>query len=300
MWSRKLLLNLIIFINSISVITPQSNKLVHREKRIVNGEDAPQGLLPYMASFYRLSQLSNEDGIDRIAPSPYCGGAAVTDTNNFTYIVTAGHCVSNKFPHKVRIVFDLYTVDDKLTSEVATVAHEPEAFILHPAYDDHPKQPNADIAVVLLKDPLAINSNRTLQLPGPNYTIQFAENLIVSGWGRLSRSGPQAKNLQVLRGLSRDATCTWLHGDNFLSDHICLRDLNGTRHRWTDICRGDSGGPLVDTNSDASDNVTATNDNVLVGLVSFGTCLGIPASVFTRVKVYTEWIERVVGDYHVI
>ncbi|KAI1301461.1 Granzyme H [Halotydeus destructor] len=230
-----------------------------------------------MASLYRVSQLEASDFEE--VPVPFCGGALV-NVGGQVVVVTAGHCIASKSPRNVRVVLDLYTVEDKRTSALTAVALETESFILHPAYDDHPKQPDGDIGLIILSN--FNDSANALNLPLSNYSTAQTEHLLISGWGRLGRSSLQPQTLQVLSGLSSDDTCTWLHGDDYLVDHVCLRDRNGTRYRWSDICRGDSGSPLVDTER-----------RLLIGVASFGTCLGIPASVFTRVSFYADWIKQI-------
>lgn len=250
-----------------------------RVRRIVNGFDAEEGSVPWMASLYRKRELV--DLIDFSIPAGYCGGALVAGGK---FLLTAGHCLVNKNPEDILVFLDLYNLDDKFADNFTSLAFEAEEFFMHENYDDHPKRPSSDIALIKLKT----NETRdAINFAGHDFVLGEDENFLISGWGRTSRNGLQPRVLQNLEGLKQDDSCNFLGDAGFLDDHICLKDLAGTSRRWRDICRGDSGGPLVAVRQDGEKH--------LVGLVSFGTCLGIPASVFTRVSFYANWIAAIIA-----
>lgn len=107
--------------------------------------------------------------------------------------------------------------------------------------------------------------------------------LTAVGWGRLSRNGPQADRLQQVSMPQDVSSCTLVYGEKFHQNHICLKDTRNVKRGWKDVCKGDSGGPLIHR---------WNHSDWLVGVTSYGNCLGVPAAVFTRIASYLDWIQR--------
>lgn len=114
-------------------------------------------------------------------------------------------------------------------------------------------------------------------------TVRYVGLLTAVGWGRLSRSGPLAEHLQQVSMPQDVDSCSLVYGSSFHRDHICLKDPRKVKQGWKDVCKGDSGGPLIHR---------WNRTDWLVGVTSYGNCLGIPAAVFTRVTSYLDWIDR--------
>ena len=105
---------------------------------------------------------------------------------------------------------------------------------------------------------------------------------VVTGWGRLSSSGPLADILQeaTVRTLSTEQ-CRGKYGENRISDNMICTVQSGT-----DSCKGDSGGPLAVLGQDGSYSQ--------IGIVSWGRDCARPGypGVYTRLTSLLGWIQK--------
>ncbi|RWS28859.1 trypsin-1-like protein [Leptotrombidium deliense] len=237
--------------------------------RIVGGDDTVKGSHPWFAGLLKV--LVNDYS------EAFCGGTLINDR----YVLTAGHCIYNKDPKNISVALDFYNIRD---FEETEMVHEIEKIIVHKDYDDHPKNPKADIGLLKLKKPVNITQKKLpICLPTADQT-KF-RRLTAVGWGRTSKSGSKPDHLQQVTIPQDDDNCELIYGKDFLKNHICVRDKYSKK--WKDVCKGDSGGPLV---------AKVGYKSYLAGIVSYSTCLGTPASVFTRVSYYLKWIEENTSD----
>ena len=108
---------------------------------------------------------------------------------------------------------------------------------------------------------------------------------LVTGWGRLSSSGPLADILQeaTVRTLSTEQ-CRAKYGQNKISDNMICAAQPGR-----DSCQGDSGGPLAVLGQD--------NSYRQIGVVSWGKGCARPGypGVYTRVSSLLGWIQDMIA-----
>lgn len=252
-------------------ISLECGEIKRISKRIINGKTAPRGSHPWFAAFFKVENNDEED-----LNLPYCGGVII----NQHYVLTAAHCIFNKRLSDMRVAFEFYELD-KYGMVPDMKLYKVAEKITHPKFDDHPKSPKADIGLIRLAEPIQFSSSiKPICLPNSDQ-INFTE-LIAVGWGRIHRTGDRPETLQQVPLPQDDGNCEMWYDKKFLDDHICARD--GKAKGWGDVCNGDSGGPLI--------GMDQTKHATLAGLVSYSTCLGIPAAVFTRVSYYLDWIDE--------
>ena len=115
--------------------------------------------------------------------------------------------------------------------------------------------------------------------PGQDYDNVSA---LVTGWGKLNSSGPQADILQeaTVRTLSTEQ-CREIYGLNRISENMICAAGPGQ-----DSCKGDSGGPLAVLGQDDSYRQ--------IGVVSWGQGCARPGypGVYTRLTSLLAWIRE--------
>jgi len=228
------------------------------DPRIVDGEDAKVGEIPYQVS------LQTTDSFH------FCGGSILNDN----YVITAAHCVVSKDADEITVIAD--TVD--LTNPKSK--HEVAEVIVHKQYSSSNSWLN-DIALLKVKKPFAKSATiGHVPLPPKNFKIKAKDIAVVSGWGRLWQGGPTTTKLQRVNIIIADqAYCTYMYnkmGYNVHPTQVCAHEATTEKGS----CHGDSGGPL-------------TIDGKLVGLVSWanGCASTTYPTVYTRVVSYLDWIK---------
>ncbi|KAK0181221.1 hypothetical protein PV327_003523 [Microctonus hyperodae] len=227
--------------------------------RIVNGEDAQSGEIPYQVSLQTWYNFH------------FCGGAVLTKN----YVITAAHCVVDIAFNDIKIIAGSTNLNDPQST------HAVEKIIIHEDYTPDDSWRN-DIALIKIKSEFNISSILNyVSLPFLHQKIPAGSIAIVSGWGRLWQNGPSMSILQKAQVfIASQEYCENINAKEGLtvhSSHICA--IAHTTE--TGSCHGDSGGPL-------------TVDGKLVGLVSWGVECGSTKypTVYTRVSEYLNWIDE--------
>ncbi|XP_051558041.1 coagulation factor VII [Myxocyprinus asiaticus] len=244
-------------------------RLVHRSAgpRIVKGEVCPKGECPWQALLEYRGQYK-------------CGGVIV----NSQWILTAAHCVWAKDPTLLQVtVGEHIRFKDEKTEQTRKVSE----IVIHPQYNQ--TSSDSDIALLRLLSSVTLNAFALPICLVPvngtfGRTIGMIRMSTVSGWGRLSQSGPESTILQRLevQRVSLD-DCRAQSGLKVTKNMLCAGFIEGER----DACQGDSGGPLV---------TRYKNTWFLTGIVSWGK--GCARSnvygIYTRVSVFVEWIMKTI------
>nr|XP_033322627.1 trypsin-1-like [Megalopta genalis] len=230
------------------------------DPRIVNGEDAREGEIPYQVSLQKMASSFH-----------FCGGSVL---NNY-YVITASHCVDGTQPEAIKVVAG--TIDLSKPNVERNVVK----IIMHERYNSKDSWKN-DIALLKVEKPFEESKLIAfVPLPSANDVVNPNEVATVSGWGRLRQGGPTTIFLQRVNILiASQEYCKLMYhkqGYNVYNSHICAYDPSVQKGS----CNGDSGGPL-------------TVKGKLVGLVSWamGCALTDYPTVYTRVASHLDWIKK--------
>ncbi|XP_074128786.1 transmembrane protease serine 11B-like protein [Sminthopsis crassicaudata] len=250
--------------NTINKCCGRRAKMSSAYDRIKGGSAAQEGEWPWQAS------LKYND-------KHYCGATLISNR----WLVTAAHCF------KVHKNISDWTVSFGTVVKPPYMKNRIKDFIVHENYN--PRAHHDDIAVVLLAEPVHFTNNvHRVCLPEATQSFPPGSDVVVTGWGALSKDGEFPKLLQkapvkiIDTGIcnSKDSY------DGLISDTmLCAGYIEG----HIDACQGDSGGPLVHPNS--------RKIWFLVGIVSWGDDCGKKnkPGVYTRVTSYRSWIASKTG-----
>ncbi|XP_019882307.1 mite allergen Der p 3-like [Camponotus floridanus] len=246
----------VLFLLSVSSISQSA--ISRYESRIINGKDVAPGEIPYQVS------------LQTKRSSHICGGSIL----NEYYVITAAHCVENKIPA------DLVIIADTVNLNRPGPQHAIKQIISHEKYDPHNSWLN-DIALLKMFSPFRPSRNiGFVTLPEQDEAIQEGIMARVSGFG-ITKNGLRSKILQQATiYITSQEYCKDMY-NKVLSDiydtQICANDPNKRRG----ACKSDSGGPLI-------------VNGKLVGIVSWakGCALTEYPTVYTRVSLYIDWIEK--------
>lgn len=254
--------------NKINVITVQNN--------IIGGKNAKLGEYPHMAS---LGYGAYPDILW------LCGGSLISER----FILTAAHCVRNREFGEVKYAqlgdVKLHSFDSKKYTITKRYIHPDHKF---------PKTYH-DIALLQLdrNAEMSIYIRPACLLTNQDGNVFKRYSLTATGWGVVSRNGPQSEVLQKVNlEFFDNYHCSQMYKPSrkmrvgLRSDiQICY----GSRWDSKDSCQGDSGGPLQFYDYDAYSYKIA-------GVVSVGNGCGVPGTsgIYTKVSHYSSWIESIV------
>ncbi|ODN04657.1 Trypsin-1 [Orchesella cincta] len=238
---------------------PRVQRKVHPD-RIVGGQDAQQGELPYQVSL-------------RSSGSHICGGSiAVVGTTQL--IITAAHCVDSGSARQFTVVGGDVKRSDNTGNEQTRQVTQIKA---HADYDGWTFA--NDIAVLLIETPFDVNAN-VAPIALPTQEQQTTGNIVVSGWGTTSSGGSLPDNLKYVEiPVIDDTTCQVPTTRNHPDSMLCAGLLG---EGGKDSCQGDSGGPL-----------RSSSGNYLAGIVSWGygcKCRCDYPGVNTEVSYFIDWL----------
>ncbi|XP_040281847.1 chymotrypsin-like elastase family member 1 [Bufo bufo] len=234
--------------------------------RVVGGSNAAKNAWPWQVSIQYLS-------------GGYwyhtCGGTLIRANR----VLTAAHCMDTTGTYRVDLGDYSLSAFDRTEQFIAV-----SSFRKHSFWNPSNVAAGYDIAILWLASSATLNSAVKLAtLPTTGYTLPNNYNCVVTGWGRVSTSGPipailQQATLPVVSYSTCSGSYWW--GSTVKTTMICAGG-DGIKSS----CYGDSGGPL---------NCAINGVYQVHGIVSFGSSFGCnyyqKPSVFTKVSDYISWI----------
>ncbi len=249
--------------------------------RIVGG-DVQRQVVPWIASMQRLDDGTGEW-------SHICGGSLVSPS----HVLTAAHCVDRVRGSVLRVVIGALNQQDLTSASNAqgpVIVAEVNRSWVHPQYKlSGGSKFDVDNDLGLLQLSTAVTSVQPVRLNREPLLEQVPQNLVVSGWGRLSSfSGNETTPdlMSVKLPVYSLAACNQTYG--IVDSNMFCTLYEGTPGK--DSCTGDSGGPAW--------TCDGNGHGVLVGSVSFGdmTCAKPDGpGVYMSMAHNIEWITTETG-----
>uniref|UniRef100_A0A3B4T8A7 Peptidase S1 domain-containing protein n=1 Tax=Seriola dumerili TaxID=41447 RepID=A0A3B4T8A7_SERDU len=236
--------------------------------RVVGGEDAREGELPWQVSL-------------RLHGRHTCGASII----NERWLVSAAHCFesyiykiyNNSDPSPSNWAVSLGSV---LRSGMAAMVIPIQRVIIHPAFNGT----NMDHDVALLELAVPAPMSYTIQsvcLPSAVHHFLKNAECYITGWGSMREGGSLTNLLQkaAVRIIDQ-ADCQHSYGNVLTPNMMCAGYMEGGR----DTCLGDSGGPLTCRQ--------LSGQWFIAGVTSWGHGCGRTGfpGVYTRVTSVRKWI----------
>ncbi|XP_022248305.1 chymotrypsin B-like [Limulus polyphemus] len=231
--------------------------------RIVGGREAVPGSWPWQVSFQYIYTHPS---------SHFCGGALI----NKNWILTAAHCVKDKYKDEIRIHFGNH--HRWLT--------DPQEILRYPT--DWYFYRWEDIALVKLNAPLSFNDViQPVCLPEWEEDLEDGTMGHVTGWGNTIGTGHSTVLKQAMVPIFNYEACSNYDSPFPINPtNIC----SGTDDGGINPCFGDSGSPLV---------VQKDNKWTVYGLVSWGPLVcGIKQepTVYMKVSEFRRWMDETLSS----
>jgi len=230
-----------------------------KEDRIIGGSRAQKNRYPYTVS------MQDRGG-------HFCGGSLISRD----FVLTAAHCLGGSYD--VRIGSDSVGSGERIAMK-----REYE----HPSYSTRTDE--FDVALLKLDSP-ADQDIPLVRINGDNNVPDTQTKVTVMGWGDTDPSSAQdlAKNLmEVNLDVISNSQCEKSKKKNDSYNGSIYQSMLCTQTRNKDACQGDSGGPLVIKGN-------TPEEDIQVGIVSWGIGCAYLPGVFARVSRAHSWIKKTV------
>uniref|UniRef100_A0A8C3F7K0 Peptidase S1 domain-containing protein n=1 Tax=Chrysemys picta bellii TaxID=8478 RepID=A0A8C3F7K0_CHRPI len=238
---------------SLRYFLPQS------EQGIIGGHEAQPHSRPYMA--YLAIWHGNN--------SSFCGGFLVAKN----FVLTAAHCNGDK----IIVVLGAHNITKNESSQQVIPVR-----CQHPHQDYDKESHNNDIMLLELESKASLNGDVGLiPLPVAHQQMPPGNVCSVAGWGRtsaynnLSSDTLQEADVEVMPDSACPRNRRGIYHDYNPSTMMCV----GKKEKGKSSFKGDSGGPLV-------------CQQTAQGIVSWGSEMGTPPAVYTRVSTFIPWIRK--------
>lgn len=246
-----------------------------RHNRIVNGENARPGELPWQAAIVARDDGSGMKPVERLN----CGGTFIRPN----IVMTAAHCVQNYFIGNLKswqVVSGGVNLNDP-----NMVAYDITDVIVHPRYEViSPIGLDYDFALLRVAQRY---TGPTIDIVSASESSRLVVGSVVqvSGWGDTSEGGKASEKLQKVdvKIVGRNDCNDSNSYNGVISSRMMCASLD-----TKDSCQGDSGGPLT---------AKFGNERRLVGVVSFGAgCARTDKpGIYARLIAVRGWVDDAVA-----
>jgi secreted trypsin-like serine protease len=238
----------------------------NRSGAIIDGTDASITEFPWIAAIIQKGNFGS--------PALIGGGSLVGDQ----WILTAAHSVVSLSAGSIEVWLGSDNLEDPTNRQVRNVL----AIYRHPDFVTDTGTSTNDLALLLLDRPVA--GIPILPYLSDPFGIAEGDPVAVAGWGTSTVGLAEATNqLQKASAeIISEATAQMTFGPVVTGVHLPATDPD----EIATPCVGDSGSPLIKT---------ILGDDVLVGLVSFGSADCDNASlptIYTRIPVFAAWLDE--------
>ncbi|XP_071960713.1 clotting factor C-like isoform X2 [Antedon mediterranea] len=256
-----------------------------KQAYVVGGNDTIGGMWPWNVAIYK---YKNGTGSKRLI----CGASILTET----LVVTAAHCVKDRFTHLFKVEVGKYYRTHHKRDEEWIQSRNVADFFVHHNYN--PSTLDSDIAVLRLETPIEFTARvRPVCLPSISSTkrnLRPGKEGVLTGWGRTGEGLPTVLQQAIIPVVSR-LRCQRNYRDSYPENINIFVTRNmfcaGFEEGGVDSCTGDSGSPMV-----FSRGTGEMKSWYLEGIVSWGSpdqC-GLPKEfgVYTKVSKYLAWLRE--------
>ncbi|XP_012589474.1 PREDICTED: cathepsin G-like [Condylura cristata] len=220
---------------------------------IIGGKEARPHSHPYMAFL----QIKTPEGWSS------CGGFLVRED----FVLTAAHCEGSS----IIVKLGAHNIGRQERTQQSIGVRRA---IRHPRYN--PQNIQNDIMLLQLERSARRNQAvQTLSLPQSQHRLPPQTLCMAAGWGLVGLNRATQKLQEVQLRVQQDQECRRRFSTYDSRTQICV----GSSRERKSVFNGDSGGPLV-------------CNGVGQGIVSYGSHMGNPPAVFTRVSSFIPWIKR--------
>lgn len=244
--------------------------IVGERTLIINGVRAVEGRYPYAQISLQLQKSG------QTSSSHQCGGSLVAPD----IVLTAAHCHS--FYSEIQL--GRYNLSDDSSAFQTIVINDNDVHI-HPLFDSDTFR--YDFSLVRLST--AVKNMSLVKLNGGGDVPIIGSNLTVVGFGATDISDPTARIFPdtLMEGTVNYYTNDWCKSFYYAGEDLYLNDIFPEMlcayRAGVDACRGDSGSPLLVKGS-------GPEDDIQVGLVSWGRGCAVYPGVYSRISSAYEWI----------
>ncbi|EGZ06494.1 serine protease trypsin-like protein [Phytophthora sojae] len=239
--------------------------LIGSVSAILGGQKVPQGSKTYVTGLRSTVDPKSPDDFS------FCGGALISPT----HVLTTASCTTTASANFVSVGAH-YINGGEDGDEIKVVKVQN-----HPHFN---KDTLAnDFSVLTLAKP---SKYKPVKLPAPGGAdIRSGTWSTAMGWGLTSAppDGMGAEELQALsqQVISNDACRKALKANTIDMSHVCAGGVKGKSP-----CQGDTGGPFI------KENGRGDADDILIGLVSGGSCGETTPAIYSRVSSALPWINQ--------